>query len=250
MKKVLSKVLSYAGIFFMVYVVGLASFVVFLLLKWTGKIRIVNPEKLPKLRPKMIVISNHPDLFDCMYEVFLMPMLFFPAAFLHPIQFAPYFTPDMHNFTDRWYWAWLKPRAIPIKRGNSGRISANKQAIREMKRVLGGFTGWLIHFLEGGRTRNGEDFLTSEGGKRIRRPSASVGLLVELVDARVLPIWLEQGQEDNKKPTTTLFSPPRFGSGPVVVKIGPLMCPCNFKNTNPHKITDQIVLKMLKLADQ
>jgi len=77
----MKKFFKNAVILFLVYTVGPVVMIVFLIFKWSGNIKIVNPENFPKLRPGMLIVSNHPDLLDCMYEVFYC-LLFFQVKFL------------------------------------------------------------------------------------------------------------------------------------------------------------------------
>jgi len=157
------KILDTLLILFCVYVVGPIIWIIFLILKWTANIKIINPENFPKLRPGMIIVSNHPDLLNCMYEIFLLPAIFFPQIALHPIKLMPWFTLDGRNFTDKWYWVWLKPRAISVQRDKTG---GGVRAARKMLSVLGELTGVLIHFPEAGRTCTGKKFLLSRSGKK------------------------------------------------------------------------------------
>lgn len=240
----MKKILSNLGILFMIYVVGLIFFIIYLFGRLERKIMIVG--KVPKLRSKMMIIYNHPDIGNCMFEVFLAAMPFFREIMWHPFRFGPHFTPDQKNFTDKWYWVWLKPKAISINRKKqNGQI----KELREMINVLKNFKGCIIHFFEGGRTRNGKIFMTSKKGERIRVPADSVGWMVDKIKARVLPTWISNGAAP-KKPTAKLFSWPRFNREPIVIKMGTVIIPWESVKMDSHEITQKIAKSLLDLADQ
>jgi len=235
-------------ILFAVYVVGSIIWVVLLALKGLNKVRIVSPENLPKLEPGMIIVSNHPDLLNCMYEIFLLPAIFFPQIALHPIKLMPWFTPDKHNFTDKWYWAWLKPRAISVQRDNA---SKGASEARKMLGVLKEQFGVLVHFIEPGRTCTGKSFLFSKNkNKKIRTPKSSVGWLALKTESSVWSVWLENG-EAPLQPDKKLFSWPSFSRGSIIVKYGKIMeASAEIGAMSPRELTGVIAENLLELADQ
>lgn len=245
MKKFLSNIAVVAAM----YTVGLSARILFLIFKWSGRITIVNPENFPDLESRMMIVANHSDLFSCMFEIFLIPALVFPIRriLLHPLKSAPWFTPDKRNFTDKWYWAWLRPRAISVQRGKNGKGAGEA---RKMLDVLGRLKGKIVHFPEGGRTCTGKNHRRSRRGKPMRELGLSVGWLALKTQAPVWPIWLEHG-EVKLHPGKKLFSWPRFGRGPITVKFGKLMrMDEGLMAKSPAELTRVIAKNLLELADQ
>lgn len=235
-------------VLFVIYVIGSAARITFVLLKWAGKIRIVNPENFPKLKPGMLVVSNHPDLLDCQYENFLIPAILFPQIILHPFKLKPWFTPDKHNFTDKWYWAWLRPMAISVQRGEG--VQGAGGAIK-MLNILSSHKGIMIYSPEGGRTCTGNKFQFSNSGKnKIRILKSSVGWLVLKTKASIIPIWLENGEVPHQ-PGKKLFSRPNFKRGQIIIKFGkPMELDEETMLKGPFEITNIIAKNLLELADQ
>jgi len=241
----MKKLLENTVVIFFVYVAGIVVYLVFLLLKLFGKIKI--KDEIPKLKPGMMVIANHPDLMDCMFEIFLLPAMFVPQVFLHPIKLCPWFTPDKKNFTDKWYWAWLRIRAISIDRAGGAASGANEA--RSMLSALKQY-GPIIHFAEGGRTCTGTTFHFSQKRKLIRRLKPSLGFLVRKTKAKVLPVWLENGKVElvPKKP---LFSFPNLFSGPITVKFGTIIEPTQeLVAQDSAEVTEVVAQNLLELADR
>jgi len=236
-------------ILFSVYVIGPISAIIFLILALIGYIKVANIKNLPKLRPKMILVANHPDLFDCMYELFLVPTLFLPQAIFHPLKFSPWFLPDKHNFADKWFWFWWKSRMIPVTRGEGN--GSGMGGAREMFRVLDQKSGIVIIFPERGRTNSGKNFLYSKGGKRIRPISESIGWVALKAQVPVIiPIWLEN-INGVQSPAGKLFSWPNFKRGQAIVKFGkPIELPDYAKTEDHARFTEKIAKSLLELADQ
>ena len=240
----MKKFFTNLAIIIAVYTIGLGVRIVFLVFKQVGRIKIVNPGNFPELKPGMLIVSNHPDLFDCMYEVFLIPALFFPQFYLHPLKLAPWFTLDERNFGN-WYWAWLKPRAIPIRRCVE---AGGVREVRKMFDVL--HNGVIIHFPEGGRTCTGKNFQLSNGGKKIRTLKSSVGWLALKTQATVVTIWVENG-EVMHQPGKKLFSWPNFKRGQIVVKFGqPIELNERLMAMSSFELTNVITESLLYLADK
>jgi 1-acyl-sn-glycerol-3-phosphate acyltransferase len=232
----------------MVFFVGTATRIVYLILKWTERIKIANPENFPRLRSKMIIVSNHPDLLGCQYEIFLIPGIIVPQVFLHPLKFSPWFTLDKHNFTDKWYWAWLKPRAIAVQRGETNQGTGEA---RKILNVLNELNGVMIYFPEAGRTCTGKKFMFSKSGKKkIRILKNSVGSLILKTQASFVTMWLENG-EVPLQPGKKLFSWPRFNGKPIVVRFGKFVeLDEILKAKSAAELTDLIAESLLELADQ
>jgi len=236
-------------ILFSVYVIGPISGSVLLVLKLTGNIKVINPGDLPKLKPGTLLVSNHPDLFDCMYEIFLVPTLFFPQAIFHPLKLAPWFLPDKHNFMDKWYWFWWKPRMIPISRGEKSNSRVSEA--REMLKVLTQKSGIIIIFPERGRTNSGREFVYSKAGKRIRPISDSVAWMALKAQISVIvPVWLENSN-GTQDPAKRLFSWPNLKRGPAIIKFGkPMKLSDHSETADYSQLTDKITQSLLGLADQ
>lgn len=243
----MKKIFANAVILLLVYTVGPVVWIMFSVFKWLGKIKIINPDNLPKLRPGMLIVSNHPDLLDCMYEVFLIPAIFSPQIFLHPLRLAPWFTPDRRNFTDKWWWAWLRPMAISVDRDKKGGISE----ARKMLNVANGHNRVTMLLPEGGRTCTGKVFQFSESGrKKIRPLKCSVGWLALKTRAPVFTMWLENGQVPDQ-PGKKLFSWPTFKRGPIIVKFGKIMeLNRGLTTMSPPELTNIIAMDLLELADK
>lgn len=238
----------YLVLIVVMYTIMPALWAIFMFLGLIRKIKIVNPENLPKSWSKslpMIIVTNHPDLFEHMYEVFLLPALLFPQSFLHPFMLAPWLMPDKHNFTDKWYWRWLKVRAIPVQRDkpNCGR--------NEAKGIYKAFSSNSIAILfSPGRDRNGTEFIVSPSGKRkMRKPTELVAWLAQKSGASILPIWTET-RSTLSQPKKQLFSWPQY-KGTVKVKVGkPIHLSNEMKAMDKSQLNQLIFSKLLETADQ
>lgn len=238
-----------------VYTVGLTTYIVRRVMESMGMIVILNPLDIPRLRGRLVIVCNHADLLDCMFEIFLIPSLFFPQMARHPIMFAPWFMPDKHNFMDKWYWAWLRCRAISVERGKA---NGGVREARKMLKVVADFNGVMIHFPEPGRTVTGEFFYDDSPvrGCKLRRLSNSTAWVALETGAEVFTVWAERGPAklQRKKP---LFSKPNVAGlkeKPILVRLGRAMTferPAG-KITHAHacEVTNTIAQALLELADQ
>ncbi len=222
------------------YAIGVLLGIIFYFLKALRRIKVVNRKNFPHNHENLIVVSNHPSLL----EPILLPCLFFREYIFHPLKFSPWSTPDKKNYYDQWYWFWLRPRAIPIDRNDTrGEI----KAFFLMKEVLKS-GGILILFPEGGRTYKGEEFLLSQGGKRIRLFQDGVGHLVLKTNCRILPIWVEGTDKVIPNSNDRFYVFPRFWNSKIIIKIGKTM---SFDDVSNRKmIVQKIMTALLELADQ
>ena len=223
------------------YPYGIVIGIIFRLLVILGKIRILHWERFPHWKKRIILVSNHPSLL----EPFLLPALFFREYFLHPFKYAPWSTPDRTNFYDRWYWFWLRPRAIPIDRKNT---QGKFKAFFETKEVITS-GGIIILFPEGGRTFKGKRFLYSQKGKKLRILKNGIGWLVLQTKALVVPVWVEGTDKVLPNNPEKLFSLPHFGEK-ITIKIG---TPLRFHQSSRYsrnQVTQIIAKALLKLADE
>ena len=225
-----------------VYTIGILMGLLLYLLKFLGTIKISGWEKFPHGRGNLIVISNHPSLL----EPILVPALFFKDYIFHPFKLSPWSTPDKTNYYDRWYWFWLRPRAIPIDRTDK---RAELKAFFKMKKILSS-GGRIVFFPEGGRTFKGNDFFYSQKGKRIRTLKEGAGLLIAKTKALILPIWVEgtdQVLPNSPDPEKLYYTFPRIWKK-ITIKIGD---PLKFEEGNQkEEITQKLVTTLLKLADE
>ncbi len=223
------------------YPSGIFIGIFFQLLCFLRTIRVLHWERFPHWQGKLILVSNHPSLL----EPFLLPALFFREYLFHPFKYAPWSTPDKKNFYDPWYWFWLRPLSIPVDRGDE---RAQLKSFFEMKRVLN--SGKIvILFPEGGRIFKGEDFLYSQGGKKIRILKDGIGWLVLKTGALVVPVWVEGTDKALPNSPDKLFSFPRLWKK-IIIKIGE---PLRFQGSSANRreqVTQIIANNLLKLADE
>lgn len=221
---------------------GIVIGIIFEILKKFKKIKVLYPERFPRWRRRIIVVSNHPSLL----EPLLLPALFFRQYLIHPLKYGPWSTPDRKNYYDRWYWFGARSRLIPIDRKNRGR---GGRTLLRMKKVLDD-RGIIIFFAEEGRTFKGQEFLYSKKGKRIRRITRAVAWLALKTGASILPVWVEGTERILPNHPQKLFVALRLGET-ATIKIGHLL---GFRPTqrvgDAEKITQIISNALLNLADE
>ena len=245
MRRLLQKLLTNLWIIAVMYTFCVVLRLVYLVQRWVGRIEIIAPENFPGYdEPRLLAVSNHQDVYDCMYEVFLVPALFMPLGriLLHPVKSAPWVTPDEQNFMENPVWQVLiGSRAIGVRRGKSGWQS------RELRRLYA-VRGIAVTQPEGGRTctaRPGQ-LVYSKAGRKMRKLKHSVGWLAQH-GFSVWPVWIENGDVP-QQPGKRLFSWPNFRRGKVVVKFGRLMrFPEGTKSAT--ELTAIIEKNLLRLAD-
>ena len=224
-----------------VYTFGVVLAALFLgLFRWLGWVKIFHPERFPHFRGRLIVVSNHPSL---LVETILIPLLFWREYLRHPLTLTPWVTPDRNNFTNHWYWWWLKVRAISVKRGDR---KAEVTAYREMKEVVN--AGGIIHLLpEGGRTGKAKQHFESPKHHQklgvLKRGAAD---LVLETGATLLPIWVDNADRVMPLSPEKLYTFPRIWKG-VTLKIGQ---PVILEQENRDEVSQQIAFKLLELADE
>jgi len=226
-----------------VYTMGV--FLAFLMgcLKVFGVIQILNRERFPRNKGNLIVVFNHPSLF----EPILVPVLFWRDYMRHPIKLLPISTPDRKNF-DRWFWFWAKPSFIFIDRDNPRKAV---QALRKMENVLN--SGGILSIPpEGTRTFKAQGHLHSEvRKKKLGILQSGVAHLILKTDCTILPVWIDGAEEffPNTiwiKGQKSRFPFPRFWKK-VTVKIGK---PLKLEKTDKVNITQKLVTTLLELADE
>lgn len=227
------------------FTVGAVVFTMLLAFMCAGLVVIENPRAIFRLRPRMIVLSNHPDAFDFMYEVILVPALFFLQAILHPLKLAPKIPLDGKNFTEKWCFWWLRLLAIPTVRGR-----VKKTAVQEEEEMLVAMReNKVMIYFGSGRDCTGTKRCFSKSGKNyIREPTHGIGrVLANVPDVCVGLIYVNAGDVPIQ-PVKPLFSWPRFLR--IHVRFGPILNSNQFAGQNPHRITKAITGKQLELADQ
>ena len=240
----MNNIVKHLTFLFITYPAAIILGLALLSLRLCGRIKVLNYQRFPKWRRKMIVVSNHPSLL----ETILLPALFFRQYLVNPYRYAPWSTPDARNFYTKWYWFWARPRSVPILRQNG---HSEARAIFQLKRILKEEKGIVIIFAEGGRTFRGTEFLYSKSGrKRIRTLKDGVSWLVVRTHALVLPVWVEGTENILPNHPTKLFAGLRLGQK-AIIKIGE---PIRFRATRrlgyAREVSERIGEALLELADE
>lgn len=212
-------------------VLGEAIFIIFRFFKRIEIKGSISKEKIGPLKEGLIVIYNHPSL----WEPGLLPFLFVKHfLFSFSFKFIPYSTPDKTNFFDKW-WFWpIRLFCIPIDR-EKGRTKALRDLIRAVKE------GKIVIIApEGGRTIKGQEFKILKNGEiivkkkdelseeynnfpKIRRFQRGFEAILKFTKAPVLLVWTEGGDKviENKEyfPKGPYFLLPNLKEK-TIIKIG------------------------------
>lgn len=228
-------------LFVFFWTVGIFGAALFLFLKAIGSIEIRGYER-KKFEHKgkgLILLSNHPSLWEPIW----LPFLFFPQ-YCFSESFMPFSTPDKYNYYMKWWYWPLRLVSIPVARG----------IIREEIRALRGMLnclkrgGVLILFPEGGRTYKGECFKVSQSGKKLRRFKFGVKKLICDSHPSVVPVWSEGGNQVMQNGSSQKFALPfpKFWKK-TIIRIGnPLL----MEEVSPEDIVDFLEDSLLKLAEE
>lgn len=220
------------------YVAGACMRFTLLLLEAIAFVKIEHKERVPKWKPSVLVISNHPSLLEA---VFLPAILFFSEWVWSPVKWGPWSTPDRANLKKLLWFFWLGgSRNIPIprkrKKGESREafIVAVHAARRRINAILK-IGGRVVVFAEGGRTTRvpSEKRLQSPRGHEIRPFVDGVGETIACTGCSVLLVWVEYSKHAWPK---------------MCVKFGTLLQ--YQKGTDPKTIARDLENKMLALADE
>ena len=244
----MKKLIGNIGILFMVYVVGSVARIIYLC-RLMGCTRVVNPENFPKVEPGLLIGANHSDLRDCMYEILLVGAFLYPQIARHPFKLAPWFVLDKSNFTDKWYFCWLRSSAVSVQRG-VGKSKVSEA--RKITAILKNHDRILFYFPEGGRTCTVPESALqfSAGGKKMRPFKPTLGWMVQMTKAPVFLIWTEERTAAPQQPGKPLFSWPNFKRGPITIKFEkPMLYFEEFDTMAPAEISKMITLRLLELAD-
>lgn len=189
------------------YPVAVLGGLVLWLLRLVGFIDIRGLENFPVGQRSVLVVSNHPSL----WEPIVLIGLFFPRYVFHPLKYMPWSTPDQCNYIDKWYWRIFGSRFVSVPRGER---RGELRSITELIKVLR-IGGNAIFFPEGGRTGKGKQFLYSRSSKSMRPLKCGIGRVICQSDCTVVPVWVDGSEE--VLPIGTWF--PRFWRG-MKISIG------------------------------
>jgi len=226
-------------IILLIYPFGISLLLILSLFRLLGIVNILNKERFPHNKGRLVVVSNHPSLL----EPIIIPLLFYKEYLRHPFKLRPFSTPDKTNYYDKWYWYWLlRLTAIPIDRGNR---RSEVKAFRQMIDVINN-KGIIIIFPEGGRTGKGKNFYYSEKGKKIRPLKQGIASLVSRTGSLVLFVWIDGAEKVMPIKKNKLYVWPRLGK--IIIKIGKTI---QFeKGINKEKALQKIQTNILELADE
>ncbi|MFA6365383.1 MAG: lysophospholipid acyltransferase family protein [Candidatus Paceibacterota bacterium] len=209
MKRFLEKLKFLAAIYAAMFLLGPPL----LWLRLRGKIRIHGLEKLWHHKRGMLIISNHPSLF----ETVLLPFLFFPRCILQPFKYIPWNTPDRENIMKHWYFRIFRHARMILIDRNTENTSQNVLVLRKIIKIIQDEKGTVILFPEGGRTYKRKTKVFSPRGREIGKFSESVKFISKHVERPIIiPIWVE-GAEFALAPGRFI---PNFNCGPVDIYIG------------------------------
>lgn len=198
---------------------------------------------IPKDRG-LILISNHPSLWDPV----IPPFLFFPL-YLFASGRIPISTPDRSNYYDKNWFFLLRVVCIPIERDEIRTAPATLERMAEAVRQ----GGTLILFPECGRTpidRKKRGYRFSPSGKKIKRFPTGISRLFLIENLIILPIWMEGGDKviPNLLEVPYYFPFPRIWNK-VKIVIGEPIYSENLPQEK-RKINQYLQDLLLELADQ
>lgn len=220
------------------YPCGVLIGIIFWLFIFVRITKVYGWKNFPSWQGKVLVVSNHPSLLDPI----ILVGLFFHQFLLRPFKYGPWNMAEQKNYGG-WLFYPARTRLILIAREKK---SSKARGLIQARNVLNS-GGVMIIFAEGGRTVNGESFLVSKGGNRIRRFKGGFARIAVETGATVLPVWVEG--TDQVLPNGAKVSYFRFLRfwKRVVIKIGQ---PLHFNNESLEEITQRIETVVLELADQ
>lgn len=220
------------------YPAGVFMGILLLIARTLGIIKVRGEERIPRPDNGLLVISNHPAIF----ETFLIPILFFKYYLFHPFRYAPFSVPDKRNFYEPWYFFWMRPVLISVDRKTGLSVSSSNK----MKGVLNSHR-IVIYYPEGGRTFKGNEFVFSKTGKRVRKLQRGATWLLKKYNPDVLPIWVEGTDRFMPGTREKLFSWPNF-TEQIEVKVGEVV---RLDGTEDEEVlTGKLADLLLKTADQ
>jgi len=172
------------------YCVGLSLAILFWTLDKLGLLKVTGWERLPKELKKIIIVSNHPSLWEPLALSYL-----FCRQYVFDFKRAPYNLPDANNYYRQWFsflWWPIRTRFIPVER-NVYSVANFMTVYRTILKVLDA-GGNLIIFPEGGRTSSvviSGALQTSSKGKKLRYFSDGAAAVALSAKAIIVPVWLD-----------------------------------------------------------
>ena len=239
MNKIWRKIIFFFFTIPIVLVVGLMV----LFSRLIGFVRVSHPERIPKKERRIIVVCNHKALA----EVVIGPAALFFVRFLrNPLRII-FSTPDWANFFIRWYWFWIRPISVPVKRGDKKEELKSLFAMKEV--LMSGNDLWL--FPEGRRTFRGTEFVVSPKGNKISKLKEGVGWLVARTKAWVLPVWINNTDVVFPNDPKKLFGGINIRGARIEIKVGKLTkMRTSLRMGSAQEITREIEQILLDLADE
>ncbi len=258
------KLVAEVKLLFVNYVLVPVLGIVLCLLEFFGRIRFQHFERFPMWDGNLIMVSNHPSL----YEPFILPLMGFPWM-NYPWVFSPAWSkikfsltwfrglqkefylskklvpanvPDRNNFYDAPYWGLFNAINVPIDRngGAHGRIST----VSALRKALEN-GGRVLIFPEGTRTYKAmrKSGTTTASGKKLGELKDGAAWLAIKTNARVLPIWVDG---TDKVLPNERFPFPRLWHR-TTIKIGNPFCVIGSER---QEATLQIAQHLLELAEE
>jgi len=264
LKKMLHKLINEIRFLLVNYVFSPTVGVLFCLFEALGRIKFVHFDRFPIWEEKLIIVSNHPSLFEPVLLPFMgFPWMNFPWVFSSqwrrfkfsfswfsrlqrefalPKNLIPVNVPDKQNFFDFGLWRLFQGINVPVDRNGSPQDRVG--TISALKRILEN-GGRILIFPEGGRTfktvKRGR--FRSAGGKEIGKLKHGAAWLAINTGARILPIWIEG---TDKVLPNNRFPLPRLWHR-ITIKIGkPFLVSGNVR----EEATSEITQALLAVADE
>lgn len=224
---------------FCTYPIGIAIGLGFWFFRFLGIIKVTGWENFPKWQGRVILVSNHPTL----WEPIGLVGLFFPQYLFRPFKYGPWNMSDRTNYYNNPMFRLTRPRLISVDRKDE--VQAGR-AVVKAKKVLDA-DGVIIIFPEGGRTENGKEFITSPKGHRIRKFKDGFATLAQMTGATVVIVWVEGTDKvlpnQGRKISYKKFNPFKK----VTIRLGSTM---RFSAESVKEINEIVGAAILKLADQ
>lgn len=235
-------VFKYAVIFFFIYPAAVFLGFILKILCRRGLVKVLNEDRIPHFKEKVIFVYNHPSMLDPLIVVGLL----LNGFLFNPLKYGPLVVSDRKNIYDSWLFFLFRPFIIPVDRGGN-----SDKSLLKIKRALDKGRRIIIA-PEGGRTYAGKEHLYSKKGKRIRVLKEGIGLLVAKTGASVLPIFIDGSDKVLPNYHGRLF---HFGFRfhKITIKVGNLV---SFekreleKDNNKAEITKIVANCLLQLADE
>jgi 1-acyl-sn-glycerol-3-phosphate acyltransferase len=230
----------------LIWTMGLLGKALFLFLILTKRARVTGyrDEKLNHQGRGLIIICNHPSL----YEPFLLPFLFASPRCLFSLKAVPYSLVDKKNYYDKWWFRLFRFFSVPIERENPRKEA---ETIEKTLRPMLEEGKILILFPEATRTFRGINYRGgkySRSGQALARFPQGLSKLFYDMDCLVLLVWTRGG--DRIIPNEVDFSRtisriPRIWRQ-IKIKVGDLL---EIRNIPEKEIIDWLEDTLLSLAE-